>query len=111
MDKCVKKTLIISVGVIAKMSYYFRNPYQFSYHSIARIRTRLKLQNLNDMQLREYCLKLINDSHNIEETTNFKYIRVSKTNLYFVIKKDVNLILTISPMSAAKLLAVIEENL
>ncbi len=93
------------------MSYYFRNPYQFSYHSIGRIRTRLKLQDLNDIQLREYCLKLIKESYDIEETKSFKYIRVNKTHLYFVIKKDVNLILTISPMSPTKLLAVIEENL
>lgn len=53
------------------MSYYFRNPYQFSYHSIGRIRTRLKLQDLNDIQLREYCLKLINESYDIEENKKF----------------------------------------
>ncbi|WP_342276652.1 hypothetical protein [Spiroplasma endosymbiont of Nebria brevicollis] len=93
------------------MSYYYRNPYQFSYHGVARIRTRLKLQDLTDMQVREHCLKLISESHNIEETRSYKYIRVNKTNLYFVIKKDTNLILTISPMSPTKLLKVIEENL
>ncbi|MBP1526794.1 MAG: hypothetical protein H9Q66_02505 [Spiroplasma ixodetis] len=54
---------------------------------------------------------MINESYDIEETKSFKYIRVNKTHLYFVIKKDVNLILTISPMSPTKLLAVIEENL
>lgn len=93
------------------MSYYFRSPYQFSYHSIDRIRTRLKLQNLNDVQLREHCLRLISESYDIEETKSFKYIRVNKTHLYFVIRKDVNLILTISPMGATKLLTVIKENL
>lgn len=93
------------------MSYYFRNPYQFSYHGIGRIRTRLKLQNLNDFQLREYCLTLINEAYDIEETKSFKYVRVNKTHLYFVIRKDVNLILTISPMSSTKLLTIIEENL
>lgn len=93
------------------MSYYFYNPYQFSYHSVNRIRTRLKLQNLNDMQLRDYCLKLINESDDIEETKSFKYIKVNQTHFYFVIKKDINLILTISPMSPTKLLLVIKEDL
>lgn len=93
------------------MSYYYRNPYQFSYHGVTRIRSRLKLQDLNDTQVREKCLKLISESRNIEETRSYKYIRVNKTNLYFVIKKDTNLILTISPISPTKLLTVIEENL
>ena len=93
------------------MSYYYRNPYQFSYHGVARIRNRLSLQKLNDFELRDYCLKLINEAYHIEETKSFKYIKINKTNLYFVIKKDVNIILTVSPMSATKLLAVIAENL
>jgi len=93
------------------MSYYYRNPYQFSYHGIARIRARLNLEKLNDNEMREHCLKLINKAYDIEETKSYKYIKVNNTNLYFVIKKDNNLILTISPMSPTKLLTVIEENL
>jgi len=93
------------------MSYYFRNPYQFSYHGVGRIRSRLKLQTLNDIQIRAYCLQLINASHEIIDTRNYQYIRVNKTNLYFIIKKDNNLILTISPMAPSRLLALIEENL
>lgn len=93
------------------MSYYFNNPYNFSFHGLSRIKSRLKLQHLSDTELKSYCLKLINESSDVIETKSFKYVKVNKTFLYFVIKKENNLVLTISPINPAKLLTIIEENL
>lgn len=93
------------------MSYYNFSPYSFSYHALDRIKDRLNLKNLNEWQIKDYCLKLIKESFDVVETKSFLYIKINKSNLYFVIKKEEKLILTISPMSASKLLDVIEKNL
>lgn len=93
------------------MSYYYQKKYNFSAHGLLRIKSRLNLNNLSDIEIIDYCLKLIELSHDILETKSLKYIKINGKNLYFVVSKDNSLILTLSPIKPEKLLAILENNL
>lgn len=92
------------------MSYYYRNKYSFSYHALNRIRERLALEELNDFELKFYCTNLIENSSNVTTTTKHQYVKINNQNLYFIIDNQTNLIKTISPLSAHKLLLAIEND-
>lgn len=93
------------------MSYYYNKKYRFSHHGLVRIKSRLKLDNLTDTEVINYCLNLIDLSHDVFDTKNLKYVKVNGKELYFVINKDSNLILTLSPIKPDKLLAILENDL
>ncbi len=93
------------------MSYYFKSKYQFSDHGLLRIKERLNLKEINDLELKNYCIKLIEASHEIYDAKDEQYIKINGKNLYFVIKKDNNLIITLTPMKPEKLLSNLEKNL
>ncbi|MCL8209681.1 hypothetical protein LT318_00229 [Spiroplasma sp. JKS002670] len=93
------------------MSYYFKSKYQFSDHGLLRIKNRLKVKKMSDLELKSYCEELIDTSHEIDETKTFKYVKVNKTNLYFIINKIDNLIITLTPIKPEKLLSNLEKNL
>ncbi|MGL5268281.1 MAG: hypothetical protein ACRC8P_00705 [Spiroplasma sp.] len=93
------------------MSYYYNRKYQFSHHALTRIKSRLQLNYLSDLEVINHCLELIALSHDIIETKTWKYVKINEKNLYFVIKKSDNLVLTLSPIKPEKLLEVLENNL
>lgn len=93
------------------MSYYARNKYQFSEHGLLRVRNRLKMKEMSDLELKSYCSKLIETSHEVYETEDFNYVKINKKELYFIIKKIDNLIITLTPIKPEKLLANLENNL
>lgn len=99
---------MLIVGEI--MSYYFKNKYQFTNHGLLRIKDRLNLKTKTDLEIINYCSKLIDLSHEIYETNTMKYVKINNKNLYFVINKNGNLILTLSPIKPEKLLANLENN-
>lgn len=92
------------------MSYYYKNKYSFSYHALNRIRERLSLSDLNDLGLQAYCEKLINQASDVIITSTHKYVKINNIDLYFIIEKNQNLVKTICPLSASKLLQVIEDD-
>lgn len=92
------------------MSYYFKSYYSFSDHALARAKERLKLKHLSDLEITNYCLKLIESSHEIHETKNYSYINVNQTNLFFVLSKNENLIITLSPFKPDRLLGILDKN-
>lgn len=92
------------------MSYYFKNKYNFSNHAVYRAKTRLKLNDFNDLEIVNFCSKLIDSSYEVYETATYKYIKVNKTNLYFVFDKIGNLVITLSPFKPDRLLALLEKN-
>lgn len=93
------------------MSYYLKNKYNFSDHGLLRIKNRLKIKEINDLELRNYCSKLIESSYEIYETKTYKYVKINETDLYFIINKIDNLIITLTPIKPGKLLANLEKNL
>lgn len=93
------------------MSYYYSREYQFSYHGLIRIKNRLQLNHLTELEIINYCLKLIESSNDILETKKIKYIKINEKDLYFVVDKSSNLILTLSPIKPEKLLAILENDL
>lgn len=92
------------------MSFYYKSKYRFSYHALNRIRERLSLNHLNDLGLQSYCEKLINEASDVIITSKHKYVRINNIDLYFIIENNQNLVKTISPLSASKLLQVIEDD-
>lgn len=92
------------------MSYYFKNKYKFSDHGLFRIKNRLGLTESSDVEVINYCVKLIELSHEVYETRTYKYIKVNNTNLYFVLSVPDNLIITLSPIKPEKLLANLEND-
>lgn len=93
------------------MSYYYNRKYRFSDHALMRIKSRLQLSHLSEIDLIDYCVNLINASHEIIETKTLKYVKINQKNLYFVINKSESLVLTLSPIKPEKLLAIIEDDL
>ncbi|MBE4704377.1 hypothetical protein [Spiroplasma platyhelix] len=89
------------------MSYYYKNEYKFSDHALNRAKTRLNLKDLSDSEVINHCLKLIELSHEMHETKTCKYINVNKTNLYFVVDINENLIITLSPFKPDRLLGIL----
>ncbi|WP_338973067.1 hypothetical protein [Spiroplasma endosymbiont of Panorpa germanica] len=93
------------------MSYYFKHNYVFSDHGLQRACERLKLNRENTFEAKEHCMKLIDKSTYEFETSNHIYIKIAKTELFFVVNKTNNLIITVTQMSVSKQLEVIEKNL
>ncbi|AXK51166.1 hypothetical protein [Spiroplasma alleghenense] len=93
------------------MSYYFKHNYVFTDHGLQRACERLNLNKENMFEAKEHCMKLIDKSTYEFHTTNHIYIRVGKTEIFFVINKLQNLIITVTKMSVAKQLEVIDKDL
>lgn len=85
------------------MSYYFSFPYQFTSHGLSRCRERLKLGIIDDVLVKEKVIDLINKSKFQFETKNTLYIESGfQANLFFVINKVDNTIITCTPISIEK---------
>lgn len=93
------------------MSYYNTvSKYNFSNHALERAKTRLKLKYLTESQIIIHCSKLIELSYEIYEEVTFKYIKVNNTNLYFVVDKNENLVITLAPFKPERLLGLLENS-
>ncbi|ATZ16359.1 hypothetical protein JN01_0600 [Entomoplasma freundtii] len=91
------------------MSYYFKHSYGFTDHGLQRCRERLKLTGLPDYEVKEKIMDLIKNSNYSFESKYDLYIRAgSKGQLYFVISKDSNVIITCSPVSPEKQLSLMD---
>lgn len=88
------------------MSYYFKPSYNFTAHGLQRCKERLNLKDKMDYEVKEKVFELIRNSNHSFETYSDIYIRAgSKGQLYFVINKNSNVIITCSPISPAKQLS------
>lgn len=94
----------------AAMSYYAKSKYQFSDHGLFRIKNRLKMKAISDLELKNYCSRLIETSHDVYDTEDCIYVKINGKELYFVINKNNNLIVTLRPMKPEKLLAILDKD-
>lgn len=92
------------------MSYYYKHNYQFSAHGIQRCRERLNLKGKDDFEVRDTVIKLIKKSNHSFETSRDLYLSAGNSNIYFVINKESNLIITATPVSAEKQWTMMNEN-
>ncbi|WP_339020218.1 hypothetical protein [Spiroplasma endosymbiont of Atherix ibis] len=92
------------------MSYYYKHEYNFSTHSIQRIRQRLNLENEEEFKLKEKILKLIGKSTYSFETSRNIYISTPKKDIYFVIDRVNKLIITATPISPEKQMWLLEND-
>ncbi|AHB36443.1 hypothetical protein [Spiroplasma apis] len=90
------------------MGYYYRRQFNFSTHSIHRIRQRLLLPNEEEFLLKEKVLDLIESSTEHFETTKYIYIKVNKKDIFLVIDIGTKTIITATPISPTKQLWLIE---
>lgn len=88
------------------MSYYYKHQFSFSDHGFQRIKQRLGFKNLNDFEAKDKAMKLIELSMRNYEDREYYYVQAGDLDLFFVIKKSTNLILTLTPMSSEKLLKI-----
>ncbi|AEM68812.1 hypothetical protein [Mycoplasma putrefaciens] len=88
------------------MSYYYKHNFSFTYHGLQRAKERLKLQDKQDYEVKELCLKHIQSSTKSFESGSVLYISASNTNIFFVIDKKANLIITVTEISPAKQLKI-----
>lgn len=86
------------------MSYYYTYDYKFSTHALQRIKQRLNIQHMDDFEAKAHVIKLIQNHGNEYEDQTHAYFQVAGKNLYFVIHKSDNVIVTLTPMSSEKLL-------
>ncbi|UWD35279.1 hypothetical protein NX779_01420 [Mycoplasma cottewii] len=84
------------------MSYYYRHNFSFSYHGLQRAKERLKLKDKKDYEVKEICLDHIRNSTKSFHDSRYNYISASNTNIYFVVEKNSNLIVTVTEISAEK---------
>ncbi|MDP4040762.1 hypothetical protein [Mycoplasma mycoides] len=84
------------------MSYYYRHNFSFSYHGLQRAKERLKLKDKKDYEVKEICLEHIRNSTKSFMSGNEIYISASNTNIFFVVNKQNNLIITVTEISAEK---------
>ena len=91
------------------MSYYQKDNHVFSYHGLQRCKERLGLKDIDDFQVHQEVMKLIRNSSHFFETKNEIYIAAGNTKqLYFVINKTNNLIITCTKISVEKQLTLID---
>ncbi len=84
------------------MGYYFKHTYNFSDHGMQRCRERLKMKNNPEYEVKEKVMELISNSDSSFETKSDLYIKVPKSEFYFVINKASNTIITITKVSIEK---------
>ncbi|AHF61407.1 hypothetical protein P344_06155 [Spiroplasma mirum ATCC 29335] len=94
------------------MGYYYQHNFNFSYHSLQRIKERIAaFKTVDEWIIKEKIIKMIDNSTDRIETTRNFYIKLDnfKNNLYVVINKHNNLIVTVTLMSPQKLLEILNE--
>ncbi|AHF58197.1 hypothetical protein [Spiroplasma eriocheiris] len=94
------------------MGYYYQHNFNFSYHGLQRIKERIAdFKAMDEWIIKEKIIKMIDNSTDRIETTRNFYIKLDdfKNNLYVVINKYNNLIVTVTPMSPQKLLEILNE--
>ncbi|WP_342269432.1 hypothetical protein [Spiroplasma endosymbiont of Aspidapion aeneum] len=84
--------------------YYYKHNYVFTAHSLNRIRQRINLTNKEEFALKDEVIGLIESSVYNFESSNHLYIRYKNTNIFFVIDKLTNAIITATPISHTKML-------
>ncbi|WP_338982861.1 hypothetical protein [Spiroplasma endosymbiont of Othius punctulatus] len=89
------------------MSFYEKSNYNLSTHSHYRIKERLKL-NVSDLELRGKVNEIISKSNYSWETSKTLYIQSNINDVYFVIDKVSNLIITATQISHQKQIEIIE---
>lgn len=90
------------------MSYYYKHGYNFTFHSMYRIKERLNMKKLEDWEAKEACIKLIDESKSNFQTNKHIYIQAGSKELFFVINKLSKVVLTVTPISVTKQLWLIE---
>ncbi|AHI53891.1 hypothetical protein SSABA_v1c04840 [Spiroplasma sabaudiense Ar-1343] len=93
------------------MSYYFKHNYSFSDHGLQRASERLRLKDMDFFSVKEHCMKLIDNSLYQFETSRHIYIKVAKSELFFVVNKLNNLVVTVTKMSVSRQLEVIDKDI
>lgn len=89
------------------MSFYLKSKYKFSDHVKLRIKQRLKLNHLNDLELKMYCVRLIETASTKIAIGNDWYVKIDENDLYFIISKQDNIVKTITPISPERLLGLL----
>ncbi|PPE05147.1 hypothetical protein [Williamsoniiplasma lucivorax] len=84
------------------MSYYYKHDYNFSYHGMQRVKQRLNMKDVEDFKVKDEVIKLIKFSTNQFETEKELYISAGNTQLFFVINKQSNLIVTCTKVSVER---------
>ncbi len=92
------------------MSYYYSHQFQFSTHGLQRIKERLNIKHMDDFQAKDHCIKLLENHGDYFEDRNFRYYQVLQKNLYFVVQKDGDVIVTLTPISPSKMLKLLEQS-
>ncbi|WP_026389791.1 hypothetical protein [[Acholeplasma] multilocale] len=87
------------------MSYYYKHNYNFSYHGLQRCRERLNLKDAADYEVKAAVMEHIRKSTKSFEIGREIYISASNTDIYFIIDKTSNLIITATKVSAEKQLS------
>ncbi|AVP49128.1 hypothetical protein [Williamsoniiplasma luminosum] len=84
------------------MSYYYKHNYSFSYHGMQRVKERLNMKDVEDFKVKDEVMRLIKLSNSQFETRYDLYISAGNSQLYFVINKESNLIVTCTKVSVEK---------
>ncbi|ATZ17325.1 hypothetical protein ELUMI_v1c06030 [Williamsoniiplasma luminosum] len=84
------------------MSYYYKHNYSFSYHGMQRVKERLNMKGVEDFKVKDEVMRLIKLSNSQFETRYDLYISAGNSQLYFVINKESNLIVTCTKVSVEK---------
>ncbi|ASP28228.1 hypothetical protein SCORR_v1c04560 [Spiroplasma corruscae] len=92
------------------MGYYYKHKYGFSTHSIHRIKQRLNIKENDEFEIKDKIMNLIEKSEYQFETSKTIYIKIPVKNLYAVIDKKYNTIITVTDISASKQLELIDKD-
>jgi len=84
------------------MSYYLKSKYNFSTHGLERCKERLKMKNEPEYKVKEKVYDLIKKSIHSFEDNGTIHIAAGNSDLYFVINKANNLIITCTKISVSK---------
>ncbi|WP_027063227.1 hypothetical protein [Mesoplasma seiffertii] len=93
------------------MSFYYKHNYVFSDHGLQRCRERLNLKSAPDYEVKEAVIKHIQNSTRSFEAGNEIYISASNTQIYFIIDRRSNLIITATKISAEKQLSIMSRGI
>ncbi|WP_339022308.1 hypothetical protein [Spiroplasma endosymbiont of Crioceris asparagi] len=92
------------------MSYYEKNKYSISTHSFYRIKERLNMRSKTDLELNIFVNELINNSTDVIDTKKTLYVNTQINDVYLVIDKISNLVITATKISHEKQIRIIEED-
>jgi len=92
------------------MSYYYKSEYNFSDHALQRCKERLNMKNQSDSVVKKRVNELIKKSIRSFETKKEIYISAGNSDLFFVINKENNLIITCTKISVEKQLTLFDND-